>query len=307
MKITIVGAGNVGATTAQRISSFELAREVVIVDVIDGIPFGKALDIYQAAPLVESDCRVIGTTRYDETEGSDIAVITAGMSRRPGMTLDDLLVRNAEIVRGVTQSLVKRSPNCLIIVVSSPLDEMTYVAQHASGLPRHRVIGMAGVLDTARLKTFIAMELKVAVEDVEATVLGGHGEGMVPLIRHTTVAGIPLTQLISPEAIARIVERTRQAGTEIVNFLKTGSAFYAPSAAVTAMIEAIAKDKPRIMPCAIKLDGEYGLKDVVTGVPVKLGRDGVSEIVELDLLDEERESLERSAQKVRENLAKLTL
>jgi malate dehydrogenase len=306
MKITIVGAGNVGATTAQRISSFELASEVVIVDVANGIPHGKALDIYQSGPLVESDCRVIGTNGYEQTADSDIVVITAGMSRRPGMTHDDLLAKNAEIVRGVTQKIVQYSRDCIIIMVSSPLDEMTYVTLRASGFDRSRVIGMAGVLDTARLKTFIAMELNVAVEDVEATVLGGHGEAMVPLVRNTTVAGVPLAQLASPEKIEAIVQRTRQAGTEIINLLKTSSAFYAPSAAVTAMIEAIVKNKPRIMPCAVRLDGEYGLNDVVTGVPIKLGSKGVDQIIELDLLDDEREGLRRSAERVKNNLAKLS-
>jgi malate dehydrogenase len=250
---------------------------------------------------------VIGTNGYRETAGSDIAVITAGLARRPGMTHDDLLVKNAEIVRGVTRNIVQYSPDCIIIVVSSPLDEMTYVALKSSGFERSRVIGMAGILDTARLKTFTAMELNVAVEDVEATVLGGHGEAMVPLVRNTTVAGVPLAQLATPEQIQKIVDRTRQAGTEIINLLKTSSAFYAPSAAVTSMIEAIVKDKPRIMPCAVRLDGEYGLNDVVTGVPIKLNRKGMAQIIELELLDDEREALHRSAQRVKNNLAKLSL
>lgn len=307
MKITIVGAGNVGATTAQRVSSFELAREVVIVDVVEGMARGKALDIYQAAPLVESDCRVIGTTSYDETAGSDIVVVTAGLTRRAGMSRDDLLVKNADIVGNVVRQLVKQSPDAIIIIVSSPLDEMTWVALKASGFDRRRVIGMSGVLDAARLRTFIAMELHVAVEDVEATVIGGHGELMLPMLRYATVAGIPVMQLLSEEQATALAERTRNAATEIINHLKTGSAFYAPSAAVTAMIEAIVRDKPRIMPCAVYLEGEYGLNDVVIGVPAKLGRNGVSQIIEIDLNDAEKETFLQSANIVRENLAKLSL
>jgi malate dehydrogenase len=307
MKITIVGAGNVGATTAQRVSSFELAREVVIVDVVEGMARGKALDIYQAAPLVESDCRVIGTTSYDETAGSDIVVVTAGLTRRAGMSRDDLLVKNADIVGNVVRQLVKQSSDAIIIIVSSPLDEMTWVALKASGFDRRRVIGMSGVLDAARLRTFIAMELHVAVEDVEATVIGGHGELMLPMLRYATVAGIPVMQLLSEEQATALAERTRNAATEIINHLKTGSAFYAPSAAVTAMIEAIVRDKPRIMPCAVYLEGEYGLNDVVIGVPAKLGRNGVSQIIEIDLNDAEKETFLQSANIVRENLAKLSL
>jgi len=305
MKITIVGAGNVGATTAQRISSFELAREVVILDVVEGIARGKALDIYQGAPLVESDCQVIGTTDYAETAGSQIAVVTAGWSRRPGMSRDDLLVKNAEIVSGVVRRIVERSPDCLVIVVSSPIDEMTWVALKASGLDRSRVLGMSGVLDAARLRTFIAMELKVAVEDVEATVIGGHGELMLPMLRYATVAGIPVAQLLPASRVDALIDRTKNAALEIIAELKTGSAYFAPSAAVTAMIEAIVRDKPRIMPCALRLEGEYGLSDVVVGVPAKLGRQGVQSIIELQLNDEERATFERSAAIVRANLTKL--
>jgi len=307
MKITVIGAGNVGAVTAQRIVNLELAREVVILDVVDGMAQGKALDIYQSAPLVESDSRIIGTSSYEATADSDIVVITAGMARRPGMSHDDLLIKNAEIVRNVTRQIVERSPTCLLIIVSSPLDEMTYVALEASGFDRSRVLGMAGVLYAARLKTFIAMELDVAVEDVEATVLGGHTNDMLPIIRYATVAGIPVSQLMSPERSQAIVERTRNAGNEIIEHLRTGSAFYAPSAAVVSMIEAIVRDKPRIMPCAVRLNGEYGLKDVVLGVPVKIGRNGVRQIIELELLDDERTVLEHSAQMIRRNLAKLSL
>ena len=307
MKVTIVGAGNVGAVTAQRIASRELAREVVIVDVVEGIPQGKALDIYQAAPLVESDTRVIGTNSYDETAGSDIVIITAGLTRRPGMTRDDLLLRNAYTMQEVTRTVVKHSPNALLIPVSNPLDEMTYVALRASGFDRSRVIGMAGVLDSARLRTFIAMEIGVAVEDVSAIVLGSHGESMIPMIRYATVAGVPVTHFISPERLAALVERTRNAGSEILDHLKTVTAFYAPSAAITSMVESIVRDKRRIMPCAVLLQGEYGLSDVVSGVPVKLGRNGAEQILEVALDDAERQALERSAAGVRANIAKLSI
>ena len=307
MKVTIVGAGNVGAVTAQRIASRELAREVVIVDVVEGIPQGKALDIYQAAPLVESDTRVIGTNSYDETAGSDIVIITAGLTRRPGMTRDDLLLRNAYTMQEVTRTVVKHSPNALLIPVSNPLDEMTYVALRASGFDRSRVIGMAGVLDSARLRTFIAMEIGVAVEDVSAIVLGSHGESMIPMIRYATVAGVPVTHFISPERLAALVERTRNAGSEILDHLKTVTAFYAPSAAITSMVESIVRDKRRIMPCAVLLQGEYGLSDVVSGVPVKLGRNGAEKILEVALDDAERQALERSAAGVRSNIAKLSI
>jgi malate dehydrogenase len=305
MKITIVGAGNVGAVTAQRVMNMELATDVVILDVVDGIAQGKALDIYESAPLVRSDCRVIGTTDYAHTAGSHIVVVTAGISRRPGMTRDDLLARNAEIVHGVTRRLAALSPECIMMIVSTPLEEMTYVALQSSGFDRCRVVGMAGVLNASRLRTFIAMELNVAVEDVEATVLGGHGEEMIPMIRYASVAGIPVTQLLNQARIDAIAERTRSAGMEIINHLKTGSAFYAPSAAIAAMIEAVARNKPRIMPCAVWLDGEYGLRDVVMGVPVKLARQGMVDIIQLDLLDDERDRLERTARLVRDNMAKL--
>ena len=307
MKVTIVGAGNVGAVTAQRLSTLELAREVVIVDVVEGIPQGKALDIYQAAPLVESDTRVIGTNSYEATAGSDVVIITAGLTRRPGMTRDDLLLRNAYTMQEVTRSVVAQSPECILIPVSNPLDEMTYVALRASGFDRRRVIGMAGVLDSARLRTFIAIELGVAVEDVSAIVLGSHGELMIPMIKYATIAGVPVTDFISAERLAALVERTRNAGTEILDHLKTVSAFYAPSAAITSMVESIALDKRRIMPCAVLLEGEYGLNDVVTGVPVKLGRNGVEQIIEITLDPDEREALGRSATGVRANIAKLSI
>lgn len=307
MKITIVGAGNVGAVTAQRISTAELASEVVIVDMVEGVPQGKALDIYQAAPLVNSDCRVIGTNSYGETANSDLVIITAGIARSAGMTHDDLLMRNANTMRDVTRRIVELSPNAILIPVSTPLDEMTYVAQRTSGFDRRRVIGMAGVLDATRLRTFIAMEIGVAVEDVSAMVLGTHGESLIPLMRHATVAGIPVSDLIPADRLAALVERTRNGGTEIINHLKTTSAFYAPSAAIMSMVEAIARDKRRVMPCAVLLQGEYGFEDVVTGVPVKIGRNGVEQILEITLSDDERSVLERSVAHVRANLAKLSI
>lgn len=305
MKITIVGAGNVGATAAHRIASLELAREVVIVDVVEGVAQGKALDMLQASPLLESDCRIVGTTRYEDTAGSDIVVITAGWTRRPGMSRDDLLVKNAEIVRSVTRTIVQYSPHSILIPVSNPLDEMAYVAYRASGFDRSRVIGMAGVLDSTRLRAFIASELQVAVEDVSAIVIGGQGDGMVPLCKYATVSGIPLSQLLPEERIASLLRRTREAGGEIIDLLKTGSAYYAPAAAIAAMIEAIVRDKRRILPCAVLLDGEYGLHDVVIGVPVKLGRNGMEGVIEISLLEEEQEALRRSAQVVKNNLAKI--
>lgn len=305
MKITIVGAGNVGAVTAQRIMNTELASEVVIVDVVEGIARGKALDIYESAPLVRSDCRVVGTNGYEETAGSQIVVITAGNARRSGMSRFDLLAKNAEIVKGVTQKIVELSPKCILIIVSSPLEEMTYVACKASGFDRSRVIGMAGVLDASRLRTFIAMELDVAVEDVEATVLGGHSDAMIPMIRYASVAGIPVTQLLTESQMESIVQRTRGAGMEIIDHLKTGSAFYAPSAAVAAMVEAIVRNKSRVMPCAVWLNGEYGLRDVVMGVPVKLGSDGIQRIIEIDLTEEELAKFNRNAATMRENIARL--
>ena len=305
MKVTIVGAGNVGAVTAQRVFGMELAREVVLVDVVDGIAPGKAIDMYQSGPLVSSDSQLLGTNNYADTAGSDIVVITAGLSRRPGMTRDDLMAKNASIVRDVTRKIIQYSPDCVLITVSSPLDEMTWVVLQASGFERHRVIGMAGVLDSARLRTFIAHELDVSVEDVSGIVLGSHNN-MVPLIRYATVAGIPVSQWMSEEKIAAIVERTRNAGTEIIDLLKTVSAFYAPSAAIASMIEAIVRDKRRILPCAVRLDGEFGQNNVVMGVPVKLGRRGVEKIVEIDLIEDEFTRFQQAAQAVKDNIAKLS-
>jgi len=307
MKITVIGAGNVGATTAQRIVDKELAHEVILVDILEGIPQGKALDMYEATPVEMADVRVIGSNGYAETAGSDIVVLTAGIPRKPGMSRDDLMNTNSGIVKACTESVVKHSPNAILVVVANPLDVMTYVAMKVSGVDRTRVIGMAGVLDTARFRTFIAMELKVSVEDVSAFVLGGHGDSMVPLPRYSTVAGIPITELMSPETIERLVKRTRDGGIEIVNFLKTGSAYYAPSSATVAMVESIVKDKKRILPCAVYLKGEYGINDTVVGVPVKLGAKGVEEIIQIKLNADEQAALNKSANDVKQSIAKLVL
>ncbi|HZK76245.1 MAG TPA: malate dehydrogenase [Candidatus Kapabacteria bacterium] len=307
MKITVIGAGNVGATTAQRIADKELAEEVVLVDVVDGIPQGKGLDMWESAPVEGTDTRITGTNGYDETAGSDIVIITAGLARKPGMSRDDLLAKNAEIVGSCAESAVKKSPNAIFIVVSNPLDVMTYVTMKRAGLKRERVLGMAGVLDSARFRSFVALELNVSVEDVTAFVLGGHGDSMVPLPRFSTVAGIPLPELIKPDRLAEIVTRTRNGGIEIVNFLKTGSAYYAPSASAVQMAEAIVKNKRRILPCAVWLEGEYGLRDTVAGVPVKLGKNGMEGIIEIKLLPDEEAALKKSAEDVKENIAKVKL
>jgi len=307
MKITVIGAGNVGATTAQRIVDRELANEVVLVDVLEGVPQGKALDMYEATPVEMTDARVTGSNGYVETAGSDIVVLTAGIPRKPGMSRDDLMNTNSGIMKACTESVVKQSPRAILVTVANPLDVMTYVAMKVSGFDRTRVIGMAGVLDTARFRTFIAMELKVSVEDVTAFVLGGHGDSMVPLPRYSTVAGIPITELMSPETIERLVKRTRDGGIEIVNFLKTGSAYYAPSSATVAMVESIVKDKKRILPCAVYLKGEYGINDTVVGVPVKLGANGVEDIVQIKLNADEQAALNKSANDVKQSIAKLVL
>ena len=299
MKITVIGAGNVGATTAQRIADNELANEVVLVDVIEGIPQGKGLDMYESTPITKADVKIIGTNGYDETANSDIVIITAGVARKPGMSREDLLNTNFSIVKDVTAKAVEKSPNAILIVVTNPLDIMAYTAWKVSGFEKHRVIGMAGVLDTARFRTFIAMELNVSVEDVYAFVLGGHGDDMVPLVRYTTVAGIPVSELLPKDKIDKIVERTRKGGGEIVSYLKTGSAYYAPSAAITEMVKSIVRDKKRILPCSVLLQGEYDLNDVFVGVPVKLGRNGVEEIIELKLTEEEKQALHKSATRVK--------
>ena len=307
MKITVIGAGNVGATAAQRIAEKELANEVVLVDIVEGVPQGKGLDMYESAPVEGFDTKVIGSNGYEDTVNSDIVVITAGIPSKPGMSRDDLLNTNAGIIKSVTEQVVAKSPKSILIVVSNPLDVMVYVAQKVSGFERHRVIGMAGVLDTARYRTFIAMELGVSVEDVTAFVLGGHGDSMVPLPRYTSVAGIPITDLISQDRINVIVDRARNGGIEIVNYLKTGSAYYAPSAAAVQMVESIVKDKKRILPSAVYLQGEYGIKDTVVGVPVKLGRKGVEQIIEIKLTPEEDAALKKSAADVKVNMEKVKL
>ncbi|HET7321190.1 MAG TPA: malate dehydrogenase [Longimicrobiaceae bacterium] len=299
-KITVVGAGNVGATAAQRLAEKELAREVVLIDIAEGIPQGKALDQWESAPIEGFDSRVIGTNGYEEAAGSGIFIVTAGIARKPGMSRDDLLSTNARIVREVSQNIKRVAPDAIIIMVSNPLDVMCYAAKEASGFPRERVIGMAGVLDTARYRSFLALEADVSVEDIQAMVLGGHGDTMVPLISTTTVAGIPITQFVSRDKLDAIVERTRKGGAEIVGYLKTGSAYYAPSAAAVQMAEAIVKDKKRILPCAAWLQGEYGMNDLFLGVPCKLGRNGLEEIIEVELDDAERAALQKSADAVRE-------
>jgi malate dehydrogenase len=307
MKITVVGGGNVGATAAQRIAEKELANEVVLVDIIEGVPQGKALDMYESAPVEGFDVRMVGSQGYDETAGSDIVVITAGLARKPGMSRDDLLMKNAEIVQGISREVAKRSPGAIIIMVTNPLDVMSYVAYKVTGFPKERVIGMAGILDSARFRSFIAMELDVSVEDVSAFVLGGHGDSMVPLARYSTVAGIPLPDLMDTETIKRLVDRTANGGAEIVKLLGTGSAYYAPSSSAVQMVEAIVRDKKRILPCSVWLQGEYGQRDVFCGVPIKLGRSGIEQIIQIKLTPEEQKALDKSAQDVRENIAKLKL
>lgn len=307
MKITIIGAGHVGASTAQRLAEKQLAKELVLVDVADGIPQGKGLDMWESAPVEGFDTRLAGSSGYDETENSDIVIITAGLARKPGMSRDDLLAKNTEIVKSVTNSVVEKSPDCIIIMVTNPLDAMAYVALKVSGFEPHRVFGMAGILDTARFRSFVALELDVSVRDIQAMVLGGHGDTMVPLPRYASISGIPLVDLLPNDKIDAIVERTRKAGSEIVAYLKTGSAYYAPSAAIAEMVEAIARDNKRVLPCSAWLQGEYGLNDLYMGVPVKLGAKGIEEIIEIKLNDEEREALIRSAEHVRINMSKVIL
>lgn len=306
-KITVVGAGNVGATTAQRIAEKTLARTVVMVDVAEGIPQGKALDQWESAPVEGFDTRVVGSNGYAESAGSDIVVITAGIARKPGMSRDDLLNINAGIVKSVGEEIKKSSPNAIVIVVSNPLDVMCYVAMKATGFPRERVIGMAGILDTARYRSFIAEALDVSVRDIQAMVLGGHGDTMVPLISYTTIAGIPVTQLMPREQLDAIVQRARDGGAEIVKYLKTGSAYYAPSSGAVEMVEAIVHDRKRILPCAAWLQGEYGMKDLFLGVPCKLGRNGLEKVLEIELTADERTALGKSADAVREPMATLAL
>jgi malate dehydrogenase len=301
--ITVVGAGNVGATTAQRIAEKHLAQRVVMVDVAEGIPQGKALDQLQSGPIEGYDSVVIGTNDYADTAGSDVVVITAGIARKPGMSRDDLLATNAGIVRQVSEEIKARSPNAILVIVSNPLDVMCYVAKKVTGFPRERVIGMAGVLDTARYRAFLAEALDVSVRDIQAMVLGGHGDTMVPLISYTTVSGIPVTQLLDKAKLDAIVTRTRNGGAEIVKHLKTGSAYYAPSAAAVQMVEAIVRDQKRVLPCAAWLEGEYGMRDLFLGVPCKLGRRGLEKIYEVELTAAERTDLGKSADAVREPMA----
>jgi malate dehydrogenase len=303
-KVSVIGAGNVGATTAQRIAEAGLA-DVVLVDIVEGLPQGKALDLAEAGPVVGHDDRVVGSNGYDETAGSDIVVVTSGLARQPGMSRDDLLTKNASIVRAVVKEAAARSPDGVLIVVTNPLDAMCHVAMDASGFPRERVIGMAGILDSARFRTFIAWELGVSVEDTNAFVLGGHGDTMVPLPRYSTVAGIPITELLAPERIDALVQRTRDGGAEVVALLKSGSAYYAPAAAVAEMVDAILGDRKRVLPCAAYLRGEYGVEGLFVGVPCVLGEGGLQRVLEIRLSDEEQAAFARSAASVQELVDKL--
>ena len=297
-KISVIGAGNVGATAAQRIAEKELA-DVVLVDILEGVPMGKALDLSEAAPIEKHDAKVTGANDYEATKDSDVIIITSGIPRKPGMSRDDLLATNARIMKSVVSQAARFSPQAVLIIVSNPLDAMCHVALEASGFPGNRVLGMAGVLDSARFRTFIARELNVSVENTHAFVLGGHGDTMVPLPRFSTVAGIPITELMDPATIERLVKRTREGGAEIVSLLKTGSAYYAPASAACEMAEAILKDKKKILPCAAYLTGEYGIKDLFIGVPVKLGQGGIEEVIQIKLTPEEDAALKKSAEAVK--------
>jgi len=305
-KITVVGGGNVGATAAQGLARKNLAREVVVVDIVDGVPQGKGLDQWESAPIEGFDTRVVGTNSYEETANSDIVVVTAGIARKPGMSREDLLNTNAGIVRQVSEQLAETSPNAIVIMVSNPLDVMAYVCMKTTGFPRERVVGMAGVLDTARYRSFIALELGVSVEDIQALVLGGHGDTMVPLASYASISGIPLTQFLSDEQIEKLVTRTRKGGAEIVGLLKTGSAYYAPAAASVQMVESIVLDKKRVLPCSAWLQGEYGLDGVFLGVPCKLGRTGLEKVIEVKLTEAEQAALHKSADAVRETMSLLS-
>jgi len=303
-KVTVIGAGNVGATAARRIAEAGVA-DVVLVDIVEGLPQGKGLDLAEAAPVVGHDARITGTNEYADTADSDIVVVTSGLARQPGMSRDDLLAKNAGIVRSVVEQAVRHSPDAILVIVTNPLDAMCHVAMEASGFPRERVIGMAGVLDSARFRAFIAMELGVSVEDTHAFVLGGHGDTMVPLPRYSTVAGIPITELMSAERVQALVERTANGGAEIVALLKAGSAYYAPAAATFEMVDAILRDRKRVLPCAVMLQGEYGVDGLFVGVPVVLGAAGMERIIEIDLTDDEAAAFQRSAGAVRELVDKL--
>ena len=307
MKISVVGAGHVGEMTAVRIAEKGLARKVVLIDIVEGIPQGKGLDMFESSPIEGFDCEIIGTNGYDESQDSDIVVITAGVPRKPGMSRDDLLKINSKIVKSVTEEISTHSPKSIIIIVSNPLDVMAYVVLKVSGFESNRVIGMAGILDTARYRSFIAMEIGVSVRDIQAMVLGGHGDTMVPLPRYTTVSGIPINQFLSDSQIDAIVERTRFGGGEIVKHLKTGSAYYAPSSSVVEMIDSIVNDKKRILPCAAWLTGEYGIDGAYVGVPVKLGSNGIEEIIKIDLQESEISDLQKSAAHVKDTMKSLEL
>jgi malate dehydrogenase len=304
-KITVVGAGHVGASCAQRLAEKELAREVVLIDIVEGIPQGKGLDQWESAPVEGFDSLVTGSNDYADAKDSDIFIVTAGIARKPGMSRDDLLKTNAGIVESVSKEIARVAPDSIVVMVSNPLDVMSYVALKATGFPRERVIGMAGVLDTARYRSFIALELGVSVEDIQALVLGGHGDTMVPLVSYTTIAGIPITQFLDSDRIEALLERTRKGGAEIVGHLKTGSAYYAPSAAAVQMTEAIVKNKRRILPCAAYLEGEFGYEGIFLGVPCKLGEGGLQEIIQVELTEDEGEALENSARAVRETIEAL--
>jgi malate dehydrogenase len=304
-RITVVGAGHVGATTAQRIAERELAREVVLVDIVEGMPQGKALDQWESAPVEGFDTRLIGAQDYGPTAGSGIYVVTAGLARKPGMSRDDLVQKNAQIIGAVSEQIAEHSPEAIIVMVTNPLDVMAWVAMTTTGFPRERVLGMAGVLDTARFRSFIALELDVSVEDVQALVLGGHGDSMVPLVGTVSVGGIPLTELLEEKRIEALVERTRKGGGEIVGLLGTGSAYYAPSAAAVQMVESIVRDRRRVLPAAAWLEGEFGLEGLFLGVPCKIGAGGLEQILEVSLTDAEREALNASAADVRETMAVL--
>ena len=306
-KITVVGAGHVGATTAQRLAEKELAREIVLVDILEGIPVGKGLDQTQSGPVEGFDSRVIGANDYELAAGSELFVVTAGIPRKPGMSRDDLVKTNADIVKSVSQEIKRVAPDSIVIVVSNPLDVMTWVAKEVTGFPRERVMGMAGILDTARYRAFLSEAIDISVEDIQAMVLGGHGDSMVPLISYTTVSGIPVTQMIDADKLDAIVQRTRKGGGEIVGHLKTGSAYYAPSAGAAQMVEAIVKDKKRLLPCAAWLEGEFGLSGLFVGVPCKLGAGGLEKIVEIELTADEQAALEKSAEAVKSTWAVVTL
>src|SRR5213592_1651238 len=306
-KITVVGAGNVGATTAQRLVEKQLARTVVLVDVIEGVPQGKALDQYESAPIEGFDTRVVGANDYGPAAGSELVVVTAGIARKPGMSRDDLVRTNADIVKQVSLEIKRHCPDAIVLVVSNPLDVMCWVTKQVTGFPRERVIGMAGVLDTARYRAFLAEALDVSVRDIQAMVLGGHGDTMVPLISYTTVSGIPVTQLLDKDKLDKIVDRTRNGGAEIVAFLKTGSAYYAPSYAAVQMVESIVLDLKRLLPCAAWLEGEYGLSGMYCGVPCKLGKNGLEKIVEVELTADEKAALKKSADGVKQTMATVTL